>query len=94
MIMLNVLMFMTMTEGEAFVPVYMFLNCNLEDGEFLYQKARKKFRPSGEDQTLNPQSSSLDALATKLLEVLWRAGSEFNYKYTSFILIQLQTLLG
>lgn len=30
--MLNVLMFMTMTEGEAFVPVNMFLNCNLEDG--------------------------------------------------------------
>lgn len=41
--MLNVLMFMTMTEGEAFVPVYMFLNCNVEDGQFLHQKARKKF---------------------------------------------------
>ena len=94
MTMLNVLMFMTMTEGEAFVPVYMFLNCNVEDGEFLHQKARKKFWAPGEDGTLNPPSSSLDALATKLLEALWRVGLEFNYKYTSFILIQLQTLLG
>ena len=78
--MLNVLMFMTMTEGEAFVPVYMFLNCNLENGEFLYQKARNKFGAPGEDQTLNHPSSSLDALATKLLEALWQAGSELIIK--------------
>ena len=72
----------------------MFLNCNLEDGEFLHQKARKKFWAPGEDRTHQPSDSSLDALATKLQEALWQAGSEFNYKYTSCILIQQQTLLG
>ena len=27
--------------------------------------------------------ASLDALTTELLEALWRAGSKFNYGYTS-----------
>ena len=51
---------------------------NLKEGQFLYQKAQKKFWAPGENQTHNPLSSSLDAL-----EALWRAGSKFNYNYTS-----------
>ena len=44
---------------------------NLEKGELLYQKAQKKFRAPGENQTLDPPSSSSGALTTKLIEALW-----------------------
>ena len=56
---------------------------NLEEGQFLYQKAQKKFWAAGDNQTDNPLSSSLDAPTTELLEALWWAGSKFNYNYTS-----------
>ena len=58
-------------------------NYNLEEGEFLYHKAQKKFQAPAENRTHGPSSSSSDALTTELLEALWRAGSEFNYNYTS-----------
>lgn len=41
---------------------------NLEEGQFLYQKAQ---RIEGENQTHNPLSYSLDAPTTELLEALW-----------------------
>ena len=38
-----------------------------------------------ENQTHDPLISSLDALYSELLESLGRAGSKFNYNYTSHI---------
>ena len=58
-------------------------NYNLEEVEFLYQKAQKKIQAPGENRTHDPSSFSSDALTTELLEALWLAGSEFNYSYTS-----------
>ena len=34
------------------------VQCNLEEGEFLYRKTPKKFRAPGGDQNNNPPSSS------------------------------------
>ena len=56
-------------------------NYNLEEEEFLYQKAQKEIQAPGENRTHDPFSS--DALTIELLEALWLAGSEFNYSYTS-----------
>ena len=42
-------------------------NYNFEEGEFLYQKAQKKFQDTGENLTHDPPSSSSDALTTELL---------------------------
>ena len=50
---------------------------------FLTVESSEKFRAPGENQTHDPLSSSSDALATELLDALWRAGSKFNYNYTS-----------
>ena len=40
------------------------VQCNLEEGEFLYRKTPKKFRAPGEDQNNNPPSSSSNHRAT------------------------------
>ena len=56
---------------------------NLEEGEFLYQKAKKSFRAPGENRTHDPPSSSSDALTTELLEALWRAGQGRNLIMTT-----------
>ena len=45
----------------------------MEEGEFFYQKAQKKFQAPGENRTHDPSSSSSDALTT---ELLWRLYSE------------------
>ena len=47
------------------------------------RKVRKKIRAPGENRTYDRPSSCSDALTTQLLEALWRAGSKFNYNYTS-----------
>ena len=54
----------------------------MEEGDFQHQKAQKKFRAPGENQTHDPPSSSSDGLTTELLEALWRAGSKLCYNYT------------
>ena len=54
---------------------------NLEEGQFLYQKAQKKFWAPGENQTHNPLSSSLDAPTTEPLEALRQTELKFNYYY-------------
>ena len=54
----------------------------LEKGEFLYQKAQKKFRAPGENiELMTLQSSSLDAPTTEPLEALRQTGLKFNYYY-------------
>ena len=58
-------------------------NYNMEEVEFLYQKAQKKIQAPGENRTHDPSSFSTGALTTELLEALWLAGSEFIYSYTS-----------
>ena len=58
-------------------------NFNLEEEEFLYQKAQKKIQAPGENRTHDTSSFSSGALTTELLEALWLAGSEFIYSYTS-----------
>ena len=61
---------------------------NLEEWEFWNQEAQKKFLAQ-ENRTHDSPSSSSDALiSTELLEVLWRAGSEFNIITTPVILTQ------
>ena len=57
---------------------------DLEEGEFLYQKDQKKFRAPGENQTHDPPGVSSDALTTKPLEALWRAGSKFKVTHVAF----------
>lgn len=67
---------------------------NLEEWEFWNQEAQKKFLAQ-ENRTHDSPSSSSDALSTELLEVLWRAGSEFNIITTPVILTQpVVRLLG
>ena len=55
----------------------------MEEEEFLDQKAQNKFQAPGEGRTHDTPSSSSDALTTKLLVALWRAGLKFNHNYTS-----------
>ena len=74
MMMMMMMTMMTMINND---------NDNLEEGEFLYQKAPKKIQAPGENRIHDPSSFSSDAPTTELLEALWRAGSEFNYDYTS-----------
>ena len=74
MMMMMMMAMMTMINND---------NDNLKEGEFLYQKAPKKIQAPGENRTHDPSSFSSDAPTTELLEALWRAGSEFNYNYTS-----------
>ena len=57
--------------------------CGIISRRFLTLESSEKFRAPGENQTHDPLSSSSDALATELLDALWRAGSKFNYNYTS-----------
>ena len=57
--------------------------CRIISRRFLTLESSEKFRAAGENQTHDPPSSSSDALATELLDALWRAGSKFNYNYTS-----------
>ena len=57
--------------------------CRIISRRFLTLESSEKFRAPGENQTHDPPSSSSDALATELLDALWRAGSKFNYNYTS-----------
>ena len=74
MMMMMMMAMMTMINND---------NDNLEEGEFLYQKAPEKIQAPGKNRTHDPSSFSSDAPTTELLEALWRAGSEFNYNYTS-----------
>ena len=55
----------------------------MKEGELLWQNAQRKFRAPGENRTHDSRSSRQSALATELLEALWRVGSKFNHNYTS-----------
>ena len=74
--------FQVNTKFQLCVCAIIFL-INLEEWESWNQEAQKKFCAQDENRTHDSPSSSSDTLSTELLEVLWRAGSEFNYNYNS-----------